>query len=419
MAEFLPWAWLLIPLTAMLCGSAFFSASETILFGLSGADRRRLSEIAPATQRRVARLLSQPAELLVTVLAGNMTVNSAFLAIGNVAILEATPSALIRSALVAALVLVLILFGEVAPKMIGNASRIRSARLVSAPLLFFHQAMWPLRRALHGSVLSPLERLLPPQNRGVSLGELGELVGEASQVGPQERDLLRRVLAHRQLRVRDIMTPRREVASVGRTASRETIVAAVRRSRVSRLLVHDGSMDRVIGMLAVRPYLLAQRDGSLPLDQWMSVPRFVPAVASLEQLGAFMNRYDTTIAVVVDEHGGTAGVVAVEDMVEALLGDLPDISETPLQPPRPMTGNRWLIDGRTSLPEFVVRFAVELEEGRPGTVSGLLVQELGVPPAAGMSVVIGGRRIEVAAAADGAVSQAIVWPLRPGGARDS
>ncbi len=419
MSQVVPWAWPFVPLVALLCCSALFSASETILFGLSGADRRRLSESAPATERRVARLLAQPADLLVTVLAGNMAVNSAYLAIGNVAILEATHSTLRRSALVGALVLVLILFGEVVPKMIANASRTRGARLVSSLLLIIHQAMWPLRAALRGLVLGPMARLLPGHDRGVSLHELGELVGEASQVGPQERDLLRRVLAHRQLRVRDIMTPRREVASVGRTDSHETIVAAVRRSRVSRLLVHDGSMDRVIGLLAVRPYLLAPRDGVAPLDPWMSVPRYIPAVASLEQLGVFLNRHDATIAVVVDEHGGTAGVVAVEDMVEALLGDLPDINETPLQPPRPMAGDRWLIDGRMSLPEFGVRFAVEMEAARPGNVSGLLMQELGMAPAIGMSVSLGGRRVEVAGIREGAVAQAIVWPIRPGVAHDS
>ena len=390
---------LLLAVPPIIAASALCSASETILFGLSSDQRWRLRQRRPQAARIIDRLLAEPRRLLLTVILANMTVNSLYFAIASVVLQDAEVSTATKVVIGLFEVIALIVLGEVLPKLVGNSMRERAAPLIAYPIYGLHWLLFPLRMIIDLLIFMPIHRITAPSlpSSGPSAEELREFVAVARVQGDitvEEEALLARLLVLRRTRVRDVMTHRTEMVSIPRTSTRQEIVSRAQAAKLKRLPVVDGSNDRIVGVLDVRRYLLDSRGAEASLELHMHQPVFVPDIAQLEQLFDLFRAQRTSLAIVVDEFGGTAGIVALEDAVEEVVGDIVAADEVAIGAPE-TTASGVRVDGRMSASVFCSHFKIPLPLTRASTVAGIVIETLGSLPAEGQDVTFGGLHLRV------------------------
>ncbi|MDA1008725.1 MAG: hemolysin family protein [Planctomycetota bacterium] len=411
--------WMVACLGALTVASAFFSAGETALFALTHSQRASMRRSGKLSALAVEALLADSQALLVTVLLGNVTVNALYFAIGGAMAVQ-IESRVGQIVVGGIQVFWIILFGEVVPKVIASIARVTVAGALSPLLWVIHGGMGPLRVVIMKFVMRPISRLVGVQHGTAKLttADLSQMIAAGEESGALSRDeelFLRRLMVHRRLRVRDVMTPRTEIASVREGASRAEVVASARRGRVRRLVVTGEDLDDARGILDVKGFLAnpESRDHAVASSSpCVEKPVYVPEVASLEQLGELFRSGARDLAIVVDEFGGTAGIVAVEDSLEQLLGDITARGEEVHATPVRSIDGTTIFDGRTSLADFAHETESTIPEVHASTVGGLVTEVLGRLPHAGDTVRFAGWRWRVLSASSGRATAVEVSPDR-------
>jgi len=399
-------------LVPMILTSAIASGSETILFGLSQADRLWLRRERPQTAAIVDTLLEEPRQLLITILLANMTANTLYFVTTSVLLIRLSESWLLSAAISVVTLILLVLFGEILPKLAANTARRRlvgaSARIVRAP----HVLLAPLRLSLDRGVVAPLARLVGGGDViGLSVREIDDALTTAGRHGlidERARDVLARVVRLGGLRVRDVMTPRVDVVAVRVGATPAEVARASAAAGLTRLVVHRGDLDEVEGILDVRSLLLDPRGERASIAAHTRRALFVPAVASVEQLLHLLREKGRQIAIVVDEFGGTEGVASLEDAVEEIVGDIAAPGEAPIPLPEPTPDGRWRIRGETPAADFSRWFSLDLGPDAPATAGGVLLEQLGREPHRGDRAVTNGMTIEVESVSRGRILSLLV-----------
>jgi putative hemolysin len=367
---------------------------------MSEGERIRFREEHALAGRAADALWEHPRMLLITILLGNMTINVLYFVISSVIMLRAPGSAFEQGLLAVLFLLVIVLFGEVAPKILATALRSTVAAFCAPLLLTIHRIIGPLRLVLDVGVVAPLSRLTAPSEPPDQLHDdewrsLLDISGEEGTIDEAEHRMLREVVSMRRLRVRDVMTPRVEMIALPSNTTRATVVDVARTHRLTKIPLYGKDLDDVVGLLHLRRYLLDD-EATLPTDHAVMTPmRYVPEVATLDQLLDHFRRWGTSVAIVVDEYGGTEGIVAVEDVVEELVGDIVSADDTKDEPPRLVGLGRWLVRGTMSAYDFADAFGLSTSSLKVATVGGLVTEGLGHRPHAGDVVTIEGLRLTV------------------------
>lgn len=404
---------LLLPLIA---GSALCSCAETTLFGLTGADREWLTRERPALGRRVDRLLAEPRALLLTVLLGNMTVNTLYFVVSSGIAMQLEHGFWVEIAIAALTLLLLVLAGETLPKLVGNVARRMLVPWVAPAMSVLHAATAPVRHALEGPVLAPLVRLAGPSRAGeVQAHELAELLAQSQQqgvLGAEESEAIRRVTRLEARRVKEVMTPRVFLAWVSADASRREVASEAQRARRRRLVVADPDLDAVLGFLDVRSFLLDARGDRTPLKDHMQPAGFIPELATIGQLLAWFERSGQRVAMVVDEFGGTAGMVTLRDAVGEIGGRE---REGPSDAWVPQAGGGWMAPGDADLGEAFERLGAPEPPSEADTVAGAIMERLDRVARVGDEVRWGRWQVRVLAMS-GARIERVAWtPVKPSG----
>ena len=391
---------ILIFLPVIICLSAVFSASETVLLGLTADDRWRLQRDRPSAAHVIEKLLAHPRRLLLTVVLGNMTVNSLYFAIATVALASTELSVFARIGVGLGEVICLIVFGEVLPKMVGNSMRLKIAPILARPVFVMYRIATPIRAVIEHVVFVPLHRLTSPAlpASGPTSKELREFVAAArvqGDISTEEEALLGRLLILRRARVRDVMTHRTEMVSLSRRDQRSEVVRLAMGSRLKRLPIVDGTHDRILGILDVRKYLLDPRGIETTFEAHMQTPVVVPEIAMLEQLFELFRAQKTSLAIVVDEFGGTAGVVALEDAIEEIIGDIVAQDEVTPMAPQTIDEQTSRVDGKMSARAFCAHFGLPIHLTRASTVGGIALEVLGNLPKVGQEFSFSSLDIQV------------------------
>jgi putative hemolysin len=391
-AMWLPW----LALVPLLVASAFCSASETVVFGLTGGDRDWLRREQPATSGRVERLLAEPRGVLVTVLLGNMTVNTLYFVVSTGLMLWLDLPWWKELAVTVTTLLALVLFGETLPKLASNIGRRRLAPWVAAPLLAMHRALTPVHRLVEQGIVVPLTRLAGPAPRSeVEQAELAELLAMSQASGvlaPEEGAAIRRVTRLGRRRVREVMTPRVHLEWIHSGASHAEVLAEARRCRRRRLIVADPDLDQVVGWLDVRKYLLDARGARTPMADHVSTVGFVPELATIEHLLGWFARSGQRLAVAVDEFGGTAGLVTLRDALGEIGGHE---AEAPSEGWIEAGRGLWTGPGDADLTEAFERFGLHEPESVSDTVAGAIMERLGRVAREGDEVQLAAARLKV------------------------
>lgn len=329
MAEVLATSWpILAVLAGLLAASAFFSASETAVFNLGDADLRTGAGAARGVLRR---LLARRESLLVTILLGNLVVNITWFNLASVMASRfsaADAGGLAAATPLLALALV-ILLGEVGPKVAAMRSSRRIAVAAAAPLLAVEWILLPVRVVLSGITVL-LTRLLVGARRAEGdltnqeLADLLRLAAREGHIAPDESERLQAVVALSRTEVREIMVPRVSVVGLPVDASRDQLLEAVAAHRHNKLPVYRGSLDRIEGFVDAKEALAAP---DTPLASLVRPVNVVPESTPVGQVIERFLRDRVRVMVVVDEYGGTEGILTHEDLVEAVVGDLGDEGE--------------------------------------------------------------------------------------------
>ncbi len=388
----------LILLLVALVFSAFFSGSETA-YTVAG---RLAMEVFRKHRRpgaRIAsRLHSNPDLLFSTTLVGNNLVGVLYSSLAAI-LLDRLGVPL--EGIVVISPLLILFFGEVMPKTIAREHAERWAMLVGWPLWLFHILFYPLILLAKGAsrlLLALLgERLSGPQLESLSVGDLQGIWGDLHRTGTLNRaeaEMLDHAVNLRELKISDIMTPRADVVAlpVGATVAEAENVA---RSRgYSRLPLYRGDIDNVVGVLSVKDLLTSPER----LRDVMRDPVFVPEVASVDRFFFQFRHSKALLAVVVDEHGGTAGVVTLEDLLEELVGDIRDEHDPELHWGRRVSAKAILFSARTPLHVLRQHWQIKIPGGEYETIAGYLLHRLGRIPETGESFQAGEWTLRIVAA---------------------
>lgn len=376
-----PELWYQLPsLLACLVSSAFFSGSETALFSLDELELERM-RASSARARLAADLAQRPNRTLVTLLLANMVMNVLIsVLITSICLTIWGPPGL-GVAIPAATVL-LVLFGEILPKTLGLRNGRRLAT-TAAPIVD------GLARAL-GPVREGLERMAsavagPPRSASLPREELATLLDVAREEGavtPFERDVLGGILDLATETAGRLMTPRVEVTALSLDATPKEARDRFEESGHSRILVYEDSADQVAGILLLKDLLTHPE--ATTVRELLREANFVPETLPAPALFREFQRARTHIAVVVGEHGGMEGIVTLEDLLEEIVGDIRDESDSLGIGVEQMLDGSWRTDAAIELDELADVVGIDLSAQTDAvTLSGLLQEELGRVPRAG------------------------------------
>jgi gliding motility-associated protein GldE len=334
---------LLLTLGILLAFSAFFSSTETAFFSLTQSLLAELKESRDLRARRVVRLLEKPKELLITILTGNGLVNVAAAVIGaflTLRICEASDFPVsvgltIEVVVISGLILIL---GEITPKIVALKHARTYALWAALPIDVIRHILLPLTRILHflsGGVSRALgverHRLKLSEDEIKTLVEVSEERGELEQ---EEKEMIRGIFEFSETTVREIMVPRVDIISLPITASLQDVVRVIKQEGHSRLPIYHDNLDNIAGIVHVKDLLPHLQGGEFhaELSGLVRQAHFVPEGKKIDDLLRQFQVEKFHMAIVVDEYGGTAGLVTLEDVLEEIVGEIQDEydSEAPL-----------------------------------------------------------------------------------------
>jgi putative hemolysin len=379
--------WRFLLMAGLLLCSGFFSASETAFFHLSP---RKLGAFAHSTnrlERLIHQLLHNPNRLLTSLLFGNMLVNVLFFSIAGVlaARIERHHLPVLAGLWAFGVFIILVLFGEMLPKAIAYANTYSTCMIAALPLYFLLKLLTPLLVAVETVIVKPAVRLsIPPGTtptsaNPVSQGQLRLMLEKSSRKGVLSQDenlLLLEILELSMLKVRHVMQPRVEVYACSVKTEFIQLMAMMRMHQLRYMAVFKDTIDSVFGLVYLRDMLLRPQEESI--EKLVCPVPFVPEQKTVESLIEFFQKTKTDIAVVVDEYGGTAGMISQDDIVSQLLGtENKDLAVEPIQQVGPMT---YRLAAQLSIHDWAEAFGVDPEEIRMTTLGGLVTALLGHIP---------------------------------------
>lgn len=413
--------WLLTGVGVLLTiGTAVFVTAE---FSLVALDRSRVTSAAEAGDAGARTVLASLRTLSTQLSAAQVGITLTTLALGFLATpsvglllagpierLGVPPERAVTVASVAALVVATLfsmVFGELVPQFLGISAPLPAAKVVAAPVRFFALLLRPLIAVLNGSANAILESLgIEPQEElsaARTPQELASIVRRSALAGTLDEDLAERMTRSLDFGSRtaaDVMTPRMRCVSVDRTATVADVVDLARRTGHSRFPVLGDDWDDVDGLVHVKKAIAVPhgRRARVPVSSLMTPPTFVPETIGLDPLLLLLRRAGHQIAVVVDEYGGTSGVVTLEDVVEELVGEVADEHDRTRSTARRDARGRWGVPGMWRPDEVRARFAAPVPDSAAyETVGGFVMAALGRLPVVGDEVSIPGWVIRVEA----------------------
>jgi len=347
--------WYLLAIVLLLVCSAFFSGSETALFSLTPGRREELKTSRPHASRRVDSLLSDPGRLLGTLLLGNLIVNTAASGVFTLALLalarhSGTSEALLLGAGGIVLTVVLLIFCEVTPKVMASRNPGTFVPLVAGPVRVARVVLLPFTTLL----MRVSRRLTPKQHEPAMLSddELHTMIDVGKQRGVifgSEEEILTNLVGLEKRTVSEVMTPRIDIVAVPENMTIREAAATCRDAGFSRVPVFHDTIDHVSGTVYAKD-LLSADDPNAPVCSLCRPAFFVPEVKHLPPLLDELRRKGSHIAVVVDEFGQTSGLVTLEDLLEAVFGEIVDeydvVEELPYSK---LDEHSYLVDGEIDL----------------------------------------------------------------------
>lgn len=321
--------WKLIALVVLLSLSAFFSASETALMSLSKIRIRNMVDENIAGAHKIQKLLKNPSKLLGAILVGNNIVNIGASALATSLAIDQYGSTGVGIATGVMTIMVLI-FSEITPKSLAAQNSEKISLMVVRLLSIFVAILNPITIVLiyiTNAIIKLLGGRVDVRQPIITEDELRTMINVSHEEGileGQEKKMIHNVFEFRDSRVDDIMTTRTEMVAIEVNSSYEKIINLFKKERFSRLPVYKDRIDNIIGVLQISDLLFFDADKEVfDITKYMKKPYFTFESRRTTQLFNEMREKRITMAIILDEYGGTVGIVTIEDLVEEIVGDIP------------------------------------------------------------------------------------------------
>ena len=378
--------------------SAFFSSSEVALIGITRAKVRTLVNDGKPGSKAVAALKESPEHFLITILIGNTIVNITAASIATAIAIQAFGDIGVGIA-TGFVVIVLLVFGEIGPKIYAARASDSFALAVAPVILFLSRIFSP--------VIWLVERVSPTLGIGKEVSEPAvteEEIKEWIDVGKEEgtieqgeQDMLYSVLEFGDTTAREIMTPRVDVILMEDTVTFEEAIRIFNETGFSRIPVYHDQIDNITGILNVKDVFSAMvsRRTTSTIKEIMYDPMFVPETKKIDDLLKELQVHRVQMAIVIDEYGSVAGLITIEDLLEQIVGEIRDEVEPHARDIVKESAGSYLVSGHAELAQIADELQVPLEGHDYSTVAGLVMSHLGHVPAAGEKVEENGLTFEV------------------------
>ncbi len=394
--------WKLRAILLLVCfaASAFFSGSEVALFSL---DKKKIKTLFPKSlliQEYLQNLLDYPRRLLVTILIGNTIVNVTASIISVSLALEIAASFhfsrnIALTFQIILLTFLILLFSEITPKIWASKNPVTFARLIAIPMHWVDVIIYPISESITELIKFFVSKLRIDKKKSAiksdEIKELATLGLEKGTIEDDEHDLIHSIVGFNTLSVSEIMTPRVDMVAVSSDSEFTEVVNEITKTGRSRIPLYKDDLDDIIGIIYAKdllPYFKnLELRKNLSLAKIARKPMFVPKTKMIDDLMHEFQEKKMHIAIVVDEYGGTAGLVSLEDIIEEIIGEIRDEYDKEENLITKIDDNNYFVLGRITIEELkeLLDLQINTEEIEYDTIAGLVLNYAGQIPKEGYS----------------------------------
>ena len=375
--------WQIIILIILLVLSGFFSMSETALMALSKIRIRHMVEEGVKGAKLVEKLTEDPNKLLGAILIGNNIVNILASSLATTLFVDMVGASGVGIATAVMTVLVLI-FGEITPKSIAKQKSEEVSLKVSKPINIIVKILKPFI-GIFSFISSLFIRLLGGDPKAtepfITEEELRTMVGVSEEEGvleDVEKEMIFNVFDFSDSQAKDVMVQRVDIVAVDTEATYEEVLEVIKTEQFSRIPVYNQTIDDIVGVLYVKDLIIAgQNKEGFKVSDYMREPYYTFEFKKIKELFNEMKKTRNHLSVVLDEYGGTVGIVTIEDLIEEVFGDIEDEYDDYDKEIEVVKEDEYIVDGSAKLDDISELIGVNMESEEFDSVGGLIIGELG------------------------------------------
>lgn len=397
------WSLKLLSFIFLLVCSGFFSGSEVAFFSLDKKKVDKHFKNNPFIHRHLNTIISFPRRLLVTILIGNTLVNVAIsiiavtLAFDIATAFNYNINIIISVQIILTTVLVLI-FGELLPKMIATKSTIVFAKYAVVPIYLVSSIFYPVSEFITEIIKISVSKIKFDKSKSAlsteEISDLASLSIERGAIDEDEKEIISSIVEFRETTVSEIMTPRVDMVAVAENKNVEDVIKIIGESGHSRIPVYRNNIDTIIGVVFAKDLLkFINNDESRKQTIISSLVKKVLYVPESKKIGELLREFQSRkihLAIVVDEYGGTSGLITLEDIIEEVVGDIWDEYDKAEKKFQQLSGNKFLVNGNILLEDLASELNINfIDESEPDidTLAGFVLKISGEIPKEGDSFI--------------------------------
>jgi gliding motility-associated protein GldE len=389
------WFVKLILIFILLLVSAFFSGSEVALFSLDQKKLKSNFNQAGILYRYLTNLISYPRRLLVTILIGNTLVNVAvsILAV-SIALDFASdfnlPVDIVVTIQILIITILVLLFGELLPKLIASKNPIMFSRIAAVPLNFISTIIYPVSEIITELIRLFSSRLKFDKSKSAltqdEIVDLAKISKEKGAIEDGEHSLINGIFVFSGLTVAEVMTPRVDIVAVPVNESFKNVVSVITNSGHSRIPVYKKNLDEIIGIIFAKDLLAFLKDdisdSKFQLNHLVKKCLFVPDTKLISELLKEFQEKKIHLAIVVDEYGGTSGLITLEDIIEEVIGDIWDEYDKEENEITKVSADTFVVLGKTKILNLneALNINISMEDEDFDTIAGFVLHKAGSIP---------------------------------------
>ncbi len=397
---------LFLAMMATLIGAALVSSTEVALFGLNSRTLDLLELRHSKSGKVIRKLLDEPEKLLANILITNSLFHISFVFISlsffskmkNLELSTYHPSQIVQMVVIS---IVLILFGEIIPKVLATKKGEKIAVFMATPMLVLNFILKPFSAFL--SLFHGRKKKEEKKSSTLSVDELSavhELI-QNKQGSEQEQKILTGILNFGNTDVKQVMTPRTNIIALDESHSFHMVLREIQASGFSRIPMYEDNVDKITGVLYIKdllPYL--EENDTFQWQQFKRKAYFIPESKKLDDLLKEFQEMKMHVAVVVDEYGGTSGIISLEDVIEEIVGDLNDEYDDENIVYSKLDNRNYIFDGKTLLVDMyrildIDETLFEAAKGEADTIAGFILEQTGVFPKKDAIIDFGGVKFKI------------------------
>lgn len=383
----------IIILVVLIVLSAFFSMSETALTSISKIRLRTMIDENIKNAKLIQSVLEEPGKLLSAILIGNNLVNIGASSLATAIIVDKYGSKGVGIA-TAVLTIVILIFGEITPKTFATKNAEKISLFVIKAIKFCMIIFTPfifILNIITGFILRILGVKKDEKTPIITESELITMVNVSHEEGVleiDEREMINNVVYFANSDAEDVMVPRTDIIAINVDATQEELTALFKEETCSRMPVYDETIDNIIGIISLKDLLFVDKSKDFNIRDYMREPFFTYESKCLKELFAEMRINRIPMAIILDEYGGTSGIVTLEDMLEEIVGDLADEYDEHDEEIKLVKDNEYIIEGATKIEDVNEILGTNFKSEDFDSIGGFIIETFGKFPDKGDSIKI-------------------------------